>query len=974
MRRLSGRFARKKKENGSIRFGRSKKKEAMSASNTVETNTVETCGKLPSSPSSSERSRESVRENYLQVITAAEMSDNLPYQNPKVDKALEEDDAGSASSVYTDDGSHADPLQQKLDSFPSQEHSDRHKAYFDSPTSSTSSMIKEEVEKDSREAHDIFDINQDDDSDKEKITLVEYFSSSVNFDDTNAEFLQQGDHQLESNEDVIPDEQYKEHRPPGSDCTTDEIETSNQIIEKESAAGDSNYERRLESQLNAIHGVIGQRKAEIARKRQLLAQNRASDSKNLVNQHSVESEQLKKQLEEAQDEIIRLKSQRQLVGLNSLESGECRNSLQRTNKETKNSHVEELSNQSSKLEELENLYQESKARVEALHLDRETYVAKAQGLEVQLTDAMSELTKYKNIIPEEERDKVETEREFCDLQPAPSDDTSTFLEFYTLPLNRMEQSQNLQLQSKNDYPSREFECLGSYETELEEHYRQMVEQWEEAEIQRAALEDSKWLREQKLAGLQVMYTESRKIVSVLADESQTLEGKGVGTFDTASTEGSNPVSESVYRKTHKKNKQMKKSIKRLSNGLETANSKLFELLDEIEKSQSKENFLRQEIRKLTQGKEKLWKELSKSNAVLASVTAIRMNSSREADEGLQNELARAQNKSESLEKDLDCEKMKYESELSRLNQELEDSQIKISTLETQFSRFIRKEPVAGLETFTGDRQLQHEANIAEFDNSAVEVNDSKVEELMAQISEKDDELRRKEESHLMQDDQIEELRERLHTSLTTISDLEFELRFNSAKIQELSQLNNMEEDDDIGVNLYEKSMKCAELETKLNEAESKLVKYQEIIDRLEQERSSNKNKVAELSTVWDSQAQIDAMRKELQTKALVIADHLNASLGRIEELESERNEYKNEAASSNMKLTESMRRIEELQSKLGDHVEMNEKENEILQQNSTDNPAIDGNIEDSKQTTPLSTTTMKNGSFTDISSALEEQR
>lgn len=943
----------------------------MSTSSTVETNTVETCSKLPPSPSSSDTSGEHVRENYLEVVTASEITDNLPYENPEDDRFLEEDDEGTACSVYTDDGSDADASKVKLDpSSPSIKYSERYQALFDSSTSSTSSIIKEEEENVSR---------KDDHLDKKKMTLVEYFRSSDNPDDSSEELVQQGEQQVQSNEDLSSDERYEGQRAPESDCPTGGKEASNENIEKELPRRDTNYERKLESQLEAIHGVIGQRKAEIARKRQMLAENRALESKGVVNQHSVESDQLRKQLKEAQNEINKLKGQHQLVGLKTSESGEKLEIVQKTTSETDNEDGVEPSNQSTN-HELEKLYQDSQARVEALELDRKAYAAKAQGLEMQLKDAMSKLTKHKKITAIDEHGQGETEKEFCALKPASSDDTSTFLEFYTRPLNWMDQSKSLQQQSKNDDPSYEQECLGSYEMELEDHYRQMVEQWEEAEMQRATLEDTKWLREQKMAGLQVMYTESQKIVSVLADgadESQTLKVKDGGTFDTASTEGSSPVSESVYRKTQKKNRQMKKSIKRLSKGLETANSKLFELLDEIEKSRSKENFLRQEIRKLTQEKEKLWRELSKSNAVLASVTASRMNFANEVDEGLQIELKHAQHTAEGLGKDLKREKIKHESELSRLNQELEDSQMKISTLETQFSRFIRKEPITGHETISGYRQLKHGTNIDEFENSATEANDPKVEELMAQIAEKDDELRRKEESHLMQVDQIEELRERLHASLTSVSDLEFELRFNSAKIQELSLLNNMEGDDDdfVKANLYEKSMKCAELETKLKEAELNLAQHQEIIDRLEQERSSNKHKVAELSTVWDSQAQIDAMRKELQSKALVIADHLNASLERIEELESEKNEYKNEVAAANLKLIESMRRIEELESKQEDQEEINEEENDMIAANLiADKPDIDGNEENKKHTMPLSTITMKNGSFTDSSSVSEEQR
>eukprot|EP00546_Thalassionema_frauenfeldii_P002464 CAMPEP_0178936426 /NCGR_PEP_ID=MMETSP0786-20121207/25174_1 /TAXON_ID=186022 /ORGANISM="Thalassionema frauenfeldii, Strain CCMP 1798" /LENGTH=855 /DNA_ID=CAMNT_0020614843 /DNA_START=373 /DNA_END=2940 /DNA_ORIENTATION=+ len=850
-------------------------------------------------------------------------------------------------------------MKVNLESPRSLEHSERYEDGFDSSTSLTTSVTKKEKdEADSEEDQNIVNIDKNY-SDEKKSSLVpaEYFRNSGSIGDGS---IQQGDQQLQPEEET----KSKMIKKELSEFPNAKTETSKHNFEKEFTGGDTNYERQLETQLVAMHGVIGQRKAEIARKRRLLAENRALQPKILSKENSGETEQLKKQLLEAHDEIAQLKSERQLKRSDSATFANHKDNVRDFTNEKKNTGEEGSNNPSSDIQDLEKLYHQSQQRIETLEVERRTFAAKTQDLENQLSDAMSELKTHGISAPIEEQCKGETGRETPELEPVPSDDTSTFLEYYTRPLNEMEQLENHE-------PPPEHEGSVTYEMELEEHYRLMVEQWEEAELQRAQLEDTKWLREQKLAGLQAMYTESQKVVSVLADDSPSVELKDTGTFDSASTEGPATVCQSLFMKTQKKNKQMKKSIKRLSQGLETANSKLFELLDEIEKSRERENMLRQEIRKLTQEKEKLYKELSKSNAILASVTASKTNFSNEKDEKLQSDLAQAYRKAEHLEKDLECQERKYQSELSILNKELEDSQTKISTLEKQFSRFIRKEPIIGLDAITGDGQEQKETKVAEFDNSTGEANDSQMEDLISQIAEKNEELRRREESNLMQADQIEELRERLHTALTNVSDLEFELRFNNAKIQELSQLNSIEDDeDDLRANLYEKSMQFAEVETKLKEAESKLGQYKETIDRLEQERSSNKNKVAELSTVWDSQAQIDAMRKELQSKALVIADHLNASLERIEELETEKNEYKDEAASVNMKLIDSMRRIEELESRLQINKETSEEENEMGAANLiTDNSKIDDIDDNTKRASPLTAITTKNVSFTDSSSS-----
>lgn len=964
MKRISGRFSRKKKEKGVNRFGRSKKKEdVINESSTIETNTVETSGKTPS-PSCSDTSGENVRGDHFEILTATELSNDLHPQKAANDKDLDEMDESSACSVYTDDGSLHDPMEVNLESPRSLEYSEGYEDVFDSSTSLTTSVTKKEkAEADLEEDQSILNLAKIY-SDEKKSSLVpaENFVNSGSIGDGS---IQQGDKQLYPEEETKSKMIQKEL----SEFPNAKMGTSNHNFEKESTGGDTNYERQLETQLVAMHGVIGQRKAEIARKRRLLAQNRALEPKISSKENSAETEQLKKQLLEAHDEIAQLKSERHLKRADSATFADDKDNVRDLTDEKNNSRKEGSKNPSKDIQDLEKLYQQSQQRIETLEVERRTFAAKTQDLETQLSNAMSELKAHRDSAPLEEQCKGETGRETPELEPVPSDDISTFLEYYTRPLNKMEQLENHE-------PPPEYEGSGTYEMELEEHYRLMVEQWEEAELQRAQLEDTKWLREQKLAGLQAMYTESQKVVSVLADDSQNAELKDTGTFDTLSTEGSATVSQSLFMKTQKKNKQMKKSIKRLSQGLETANSKLFELLDEIEKSRERESMLRQEIRKVTQEKEKLYKELSKSNAILASAIASRTNFSNEKDEKLQSDLAHAYKKAEYLEKDLECQERKYQSELSALHEELEDSQTKISTLEKQFSRFIRKEPIIGLDAITGDGQGQKEAKVAEFDKSTGEANDKKLEDLISQVAEKDEELRRRGESNLMQADQIEELRERLHTALTSVSDLEFELRFNTAKIQELSQLNNIEDDeDDLRANLYEKSMQFAEVETKLKDAELKLGQYKETIDRLEQERSNNKNKVAELSTVWDSQAQIDAMRKELQSKALVIADHLNASLERIEELEIEKNEYKDEAASANMKLVDSMRRIEELESKLQINKETSEDENEMGAANLiTDNFKMDDIDDNTKQASPLTAITTKNGSFTDSSSLSDGQR
>mmetsp|Transcript_26274 Transcript_26274/g.39781 ORF Transcript_26274/g.39781 Transcript_26274/m.39781 type:complete len:334 (-) Transcript_26274:2156-3157(-) len=307
MKRISGRFSRKKKEKGINRFGRSKKKEdVIIGSSTIETNTVETSGKTPS-PSCSDTSGENVRGDHFEVLTATELSNDLHPQEPGDDRDLDKKDASSAYSVYTDDLNLHDPMKVNLESPRSLEHSERYEDGFDSSTSLTTSVTKKEKdEADSEEDQNIVNIDKNY-SDEKKSSLVpaEYFRNSGSIGDGS---IQQGDQQLQPEEET----KSKMIKKELSEFPNAKTETSKHNFEKEFTGGDTNYERQLETQLVAMHGVIGQRKAEIARKRRLLAENRALQPKILSKENSGETEQLKKQLLEAHDEIAQLKSERQL--------------------------------------------------------------------------------------------------------------------------------------------------------------------------------------------------------------------------------------------------------------------------------------------------------------------------------------------------------------------------------------------------------------------------------------------------------------------------------------------------------------------------------------------------------------------------------------------------------------------------------------------------------------------------------------
>jgi chromosome segregation ATPase len=454
-----------------------------------------------------------------------------------------------------------------------------------------------------------------------------------------------------------------------------------------------------------------------------------------------------------------------------------------------------------------------------------------------------------------------------------------------------------------------------YQDLLEAQYRELVEKWEEAEIRRAELEDKRWLREQKMAGLKTMYMESQQRLSILEDEVRASSSAE----DSVDSEGSRASLHLM------KKKDLKKTIKSLTKDLHSSNRKLKALTSERDDYKDEVEQARGEVIKLLQEKKLLEQQVAEFQRAAQDSEPPQEPKNGDETEGfslhlqekdrtigeLKRELTDTRIQLEQLRHEVDQERQSHELEVQQLSKDLDESQAKASTLEVQFSRFIRKESDPQEAHVTSKRD-SYPPNEREGEYVRADI-----EQLRRSLEEKDTELRKKEEEYLMQADQVEELRTRLHDALTSLSDLEFECRFNGAKVKELTEINGSIGDDEVRLKLREKAVQCAELDTKLQQLRKDVVEKDRLIDKLEQEKANNKAKIVELSALWENQVAVDAKRKEIQMKALEIAEHLNVSLERIEQLEIEKEQAAAKVEALSMKLRDSMRTIDILVEKLG---------------------------------------------------------
>jgi len=615
--------------------------------------------------------------------------------------------------------------------------------------------------------------------------------------------------------------------------------------------------RRFDAQLSEMQCKLHQRKTEIARRRQKLAKVR--DPASVLSLHLISSHETKKlqqKLNEANDKIRSLKNQHQ----------EDINELSELRKRLATS--EEIKVGTTDKDYLRAAVALKQARTQFVALEQERYHQDTRIKKLEFLCKESQIR----------IEQLKGEREHHSFNVAES--------------------------SLNEN-SRE------YHSELEKHYQKLVEKWETPKKG-----DTKDIKDYckygvKFEGIEMVNEDSKRKIS-------SLEGVQLKNYSTRSDEScSTETQDSAWKTTRRKDRKMKKETEKPSKELFSSSANVTQLKNEVGKMYAREIMLQEEILKLSAEKKEISKRLVELDGLLVASKSNDSKSSTEENIEMQNQLTQAQQKAQVLDTQLKRQKINHESELQQLRQELKTSQTKVSTLEIQFSRFIRKEPIDILGTIeNANKENKNSVCGAKDDESSQGGKASEVKELMTEIMRKDDELQRKEEAHQMQVDQVEALREKLHNALMSLSDMEFELRFNNAKIQELSKLNIGDTDDEIREKLREKVIQCAETETKLRRSEMELVQQKELVDKLEQERSNNKDKVAELSLVRDEQFQNNAMRKEMQRKALTIADHLNTSLEKIEQLEAENTQYAVESVSLKKKLTESLGTIDDLGSRL----------------------------------------------------------
>lgn len=270
---------------------------------------------------------------------------------------------------------------------------------------------------------------------------------------------------------------------------------------------------------------------------------------------------------------------------------------------------------------------------------------------------------------------------------------------------------------------------------------------------------------------------------------------------------------------------------------------------------------------------------------------------------LQTELVATKREIHELRQALESERAARASDVNKLTKSLQESQAKVSILET---RDFGSNPLSN----AGNYDKQSKSN----DYPAPLVQD-----LRSQLVAKDEDIRRWEEQYAMQVDQVNGLRHQLTETLSKLEDLEYERNFNDAKLMELRLVNTVmmqSDEEELHRILADKAIQCAELETKLARAQKDSASKKNIIEKLEMECAMNKAKVAELSAIWDSQALDEKARKAVILKAMEVAEQLNDALQRIEQLEIENERSTEKASSLAVKLANSVKMVDDLAEKL----------------------------------------------------------
>jgi chromosome segregation ATPase len=528
-----------------------------------------------------------------------------------------------------------------------------------------------------------------------------------------------------------------------------------------------------------------------------------------------------------------------------------------------------------------------------------------------------------------------------------------------------------------------------YQATLEIENRDLLEQLEEADTKIAEFEDKHWMRDQKLAGLTTMYQASIRKLKVLEDKNDATRSSFSNPdllTEEAEDSGSARSGSVELKELKSTNKELRRKMQDLSSNLETSERKIEKMASNLEVSKAKELTIRAKILELEEEKKKMENDLlemedrvhatekkrtsdaslalglgakevatntrilkleqekrtmekrlfemqEKNGAKEESVvdsgekldTNMQLQTSRSTINKLQSELVESKREIEESQHSLESERSARTFDVKKLTKDLEESQAKVSVFEKKFERYLRQGPLGG----ANDNSLPTSIGENAGNNASVD-SEARAQDLVSQLVAKDNQLRKWEEDHAMQVDQVNGLRERLTEALTNMEDLEYESNFNNAKVQELTLVNTsmmQSDDDELHGILRDKAVQCAELETKLAKAEKDATERKKAIEKLEMERSVNKAKVAELSSIWDSQAQGEKARKAVLMKAMEVADQLNESLQRIEQLEIEKERSAAKAGSLGLKLSKSVQMVDELAEKLEAEVrEKNEME------------------------------------------------
>lgn len=389
---------------------------------------------------------------------------------------------------------------------------------------------------------------------------------------------------------------------------------------------------------------------------------------------------------------------------------------------------------------------------------------------------------------------------------------------------------------------------------------------------------------------------------------------------------------SQIRKLQDDKDDMQLDLEEMANRMETAEKRLINDTSSTMGLQAREMASRNKILKLESEKKALEKEMERrreAGELIASGdnsydseedAAIdpKLKKSKSTILKLQKQLVETKLEIEESKLTLESERRKHDAEMERLVEKFEEAGA-AGRLGREFERFSRRDL---MRSDSADFSLRS-ATVGSTDdddtNPAI-MNlryQAEIMHLQTELDDRDEDLRRKEEDYQMQLDQVDSLREQLQEALTTVEDLEFERNFNSAKVQELKSVRGSSDDEeDLRTLLQEKAELCAELETKLKMAEREVDESIIKIQNLQEEKAGNKEKVAELSEIWNTQAKDEVARNQILAKALQVAAQLNEAVQHIQELENENLEVSDKARQLGADLTNSMRRVEELSQKL----------------------------------------------------------